>query len=66
MLAANHKSDGLGGGDLETLLIGLLLTALIAVFVWFGCRAAGRPDWGAAAGAAVVIVGAVLTLLAVL
>lgn len=65
MFATDHNNS-LGGGDVETLLVGLLLTALIALFVWFGCRAAGRPDWGAAAGAAVVIVGAILTLLAVL
>lgn len=65
MIGTDHNS-GLGEGDVETLLVGLLLTALVAAFVWFGCRAAGRPDWGSLAAAFVVIVGAILVLLAVL
>jgi hypothetical protein len=36
------------------------------VFVFVGCRAAGRPDWAATGAAATVIVGALLTLLYVL
>jgi hypothetical protein len=60
-----HGHDGLDG-NVETLIVGLLLTALIAVFVYVGCRAAGRPDWAATGAAATVIVGALLTLLYVL
>lgn len=65
MIGTDHR-DGLGSGDVETLLLGLLVTGVIALFVWAACRAAGRPDWGAMGAAGVAIVGAVLTLAAVL
>lgn len=47
----------------ETLIVGLIIVALVAAFVYVGCRAAGRPDWGATGAAGIVIVGALLVLL---
>lgn len=47
----------------EALIVCLLIVALVAVFVYFGCRLAGRPDWGGVGAAVVVIVGALLCLL---
>lgn len=65
-LATDHNdSINLGGSDLETLIVGLILTVLVACFVWIVCRAAGRPDWGSMAAAGIGIVGALLTLLAI-
>ena len=56
-------ADRIHESDLESLLICLLVTALVAVFVWAGCRFAGRPDIGGVAAAVVVVVGALLCLL---
>lgn len=46
----------------EGLVVCLLVVALVAAFVYFGCRAVGRPEWGAGGAAVVVIVGALLCL----
>lgn len=48
---------------LEGTIIGLIVVAVIALAVWFLCRVAGRPDWGAAGAAAVAIIGGLLVLL---
>lgn len=49
--------------SLEGLLVCLIVVALVALFVFFGCRLAGRPDWGGIGAAVVVLVGALLCLL---
>jgi hypothetical protein len=52
--------------DVESLIIGLLVVCLIAAVVYFGARAARRPDLGGIGAAIVLIVGAILILLSVL
>jgi hypothetical protein len=47
---------------LETVLIGLGITALVCVFLWFVLDRT-RPDWRNTAVAATAIIGALLTLL---
>lgn len=49
--------------ELESLLVCLIVTGLVALFVYAGCRLAGRPDWGSIGAAVVVLVGALLCLL---
>lgn len=56
-------SHGAGHHALEALVVCLLVVALVALFVYVACRAAGRPDWGAAGAALIAIVGALLCLL---
>ena len=50
-------------GQVEGLLVCLLVTALVAAFVYAICHVAGRPDWGRIGAALVAIVGALLCLL---
>ena len=50
---------------LVTLLIGLGVTALVALFVWFALGKS-MPRWQGPATAAVVIIGALISLLAAL
>lgn len=54
-----------GEAATRSVVIGLLLTALIAGFVYVICRAVGRPDWAGTGAAIVAFVGALLTLLSV-
>lgn len=44
-------------------LVVMLVACLIAFVVYVACRAAGRPDFGAAGAAVVVILGAIFALL---
>ena len=53
----------LSRAGVEGLIVCLLLVCLGAALVFFGCRAAGRPDWGSAGAALILIVGTILCLL---
>ena len=60
MLARHHGH--VGELELVPLIVCLLIVALVAAFVYFACRAAGRPSWGSAGAAIIAIIGGLLCL----
>lgn len=64
MIAALLATRDVSDESIVSALVVFLIACLVAVGVFVGCRAAGRPDWGGAGAAAVLIVGGILALLA--
>lgn len=61
-MIATHGVHG-DGGILVAALIVMLVACLLAAIVYFGSRAAGRPDIGGAGAAITLLIGAIIALL---
>jgi hypothetical protein len=48
--------------ELSSVVWGLVIVALVAVFAYFLCAVAGREAWGRTAAAVIGILGALLVL----